>query len=121
MTSKNYYNWSENGPQNSGIAKNKDFVGSDHYYSEVQYYHNAYDDATLTRNVYLPPTLPAIAARVRIAPADYQSTSLPQRSQNPSIGGFIPSHPIPVCSTSTLMICGADLWFDDCIKSESNI
>ena len=26
-----------------------------------------------------------------------------------SIGGFIPSHPIPVCSTSTLMICGVEL------------
>ena len=92
LTSKNCYSWSENGPQNSGTneigrrtAEKENFVGSDHYYSEVQYYQNAYDDATLTRNVYLPSTLPAISAHLRIARADYKSTSLRQRSQNPSI------------------------------------
>ena len=97
---KNCYSWSENGPQNSGhneigsrTAKNKELVGSDHYYSEVEYYQNAYDDATLTCKVYLPSTLPAIAAQPRIAPADYQSTTLRQRSQNHSIHRRIYSEP----------------------------
>ena len=77
----------------SSTAENKDFVGSDHYSSEVQYFQNAYDDATLTRNVYLPSTLPAIAAQPRIAPADYQSTTLRQRSQNPSSHRRVYSEP----------------------------
>ena len=95
-----YYCWSENGPQNSGFneigsrtAKNKDFVGSDHCYSEVQYHQSAYNDATLTRNVYLPSTLPEVAVQSRIALADYQSKSLRRRSQNPSIHQRIYSEP----------------------------
>ena len=103
MTSKNCCRWSQNEPQSSHTneirnrtANNNnefDVMDSDHYYSEVQYYQNAYDDATLTRNVYLPSTLPPVAAQSRNAVANYQSTSLHQRPQNPSIHRRIYSEP----------------------------
>ena len=69
-----------------------DVLDSDHYYSEVQYYQNAYDDSTLTRHVYLPSTLPPIVAQTGNHPINYQATSH-QRPPNPSIHRRIYSEP----------------------------
>ena len=117
LTSKNCYSWSENVPQNSGTneigsrtAENEDLWVLITIIQKCN---------TIRTPMMMQPWL-AMSVCLQRYRQSLPSWGLHSLTINrrvfvsdlktlQSIGGFIPSHPIPVCSTSTLKICGVEL------------